>query len=108
ALSILPFARAIRFGSINCGERTSGDVEQYVWAVQAAARRLPWRTVCIQQGLALQRLLRGSGHDSILHYGARHASATGKLEAHVWVSLASSTLIGGPEADGFVEIASFP
>lgn len=82
--------------------------EECVWAVEAIARRLPWRTVCIQKGLAVQRLLRSSGVDAILHYGARRAPDSGELEAHVWVTVAGEAVIGGEEAVGFAEIAAFP
>jgi hypothetical protein len=75
--------------------------------VEAAGRRLPWRTVCIEKGLAAQRLLRQGGADARLHYGARH-SDTGKLEAHVWVSVEDTVVIGGEEADGFAELGVYP
>jgi hypothetical protein len=70
--------------------------------VEAAARRLPWRTACIQKGLAVQRMLRSSGIDAVLHYGARHRPVTGKLEAHVWVTVDGRAVAGGEE------IASYP
>jgi hypothetical protein len=107
AVAILPFRRAIRFG---CVARSVGpriDVDDCVWAVEAAARRLPWRTLCIEQGLAVQRLLRRAGTDAVLHYGARHDPSSGKLEAHVWVSVDGQAIIGGEEASGFVPVASY-
>ena len=71
------------------------------------SRRLPWRTKCIEKGLAVQRLLRSGGVDALLHYGARHAE-NGMLEAHVWVSVDGETVIGGDEAPGFAELAQYP
>ena len=108
AVALLPFHKAIGFGSIRLRPRNGITVEDCVWAVEAAARRLPLRAVCIQQGLAVQRLLRSGGIDAVLHYGARRAAASAKLEAHVWVSVAGETIIGGEEAPGFAEIATFP
>jgi len=108
AVALLPFRKAIVFGSVPVGRRTKVSVEEWMWAIEAAAPRLPCRTMCIEKGLALQRLLRGSGHDAILHYGARTDPEHRKLEAHVWVSLGSEILIGGEQAADFPELATYP
>lgn len=107
AVALLPFRIAVRFGSARLrGGRASPD--ECVWAVEAAARRLPWRTVCIEKGLAVQRMLRSAGVDALLHYGARHHPESGELEAHVWVSVNGRTVIGGAHADDFAPIAAYP
>ena len=108
AVAFLPFRTAIGFGSIGMKPAKDTTPEDCVWAVEAAGQRLPWRTMCIEKGLAVQRLLRSAGVDAILHYGARHHSVSGKLEAHVWVSVDGQTIIGGEEAPGFAEVATFP
>lgn len=107
AVAVMPFRRAIRLGCVRLG-RGSVSPEDCVWAVEAAARRLPWRTMCIEKGLAVQRMLRAVGVAAILHYGARHHRDTGRLEAHVWVTVDGHTVIGGEDAGGFREIATFP
>jgi hypothetical protein len=109
ALRLMPFRRAIRFGLVRLGAPSRPkDVDSCIWAVTVAARRLPWRSVCIHQGLAAQRMLRRRGIDARLHYGVRHESSSGKLEAHVWVTAGGLSIIGGEEADGFAEVASYP
>lgn len=108
AVALLPFRQAIRFGSVPLGARSGVAPEACVAAVEASARRLPWRTMCIEKGLATQRLLRRGGADARLHYGARHDPATGKLEAHVWVSIDGIIVIGGEEARGFAKVATYP
>src|SRR5690242_9700311 len=65
ALAVLPFRRAIRFGCVPLGTER-GSIDDVVWAVEAAARRVPWRTMCIEKGLAAQRMLRSGGVDAIL------------------------------------------
>lgn len=107
-VALLPFKRAIAFGSVGRVPGRGLSVSDCVWAVEAAARRLPWRTMCIEQGLAVQRLLRRAGVAAVLHYGARHRPASGKLEAHVWVSVGDVTVIGGRESADFAEIAAYP
>lgn len=106
-VALLPFRRAIKFGSIPLGRRREVAIDHCVWAVEAAARRLPWRTMCIEQGLAAQRILRASGIDAVLHYGARHKGDECRLEAHVWVTVDGKPVIGGAEAQVFAAIASF-
>ena len=107
AVALLPFRRAVSFGHPAPGGKRRPNVSDCVWAVKAAAKRLPWRTMCIEQGIALQRMLRRGGVDAVLHYGARH-DLSGGLQAHVWVSVAGRTIIGGEEAPGFAEIATYP
>jgi hypothetical protein len=102
-----PFDRAIRFGcdpvgAPNCKSRVS----EIVWAVNAIGRRVPFRALCIERGMAAQRLLRRAGHDAHLHYGARSASGR-ELEAHVWVTINGEPVIGGDGADDFAELASY-
>ena len=107
AVALLPFRKAIRFGSVPLGDG-GAPVEDCLWAVEAASRRLPWRTMCIEKGLVTQRMLRSGGTDAVLHYGARHEARTGKLEAHVWVTVDGRAVIGGAEAPDFALIASYP
>jgi hypothetical protein len=106
-ISVLPFRRAIRFGCVNVSDG-SASIDDVVWAVEAAARRVPWRAMCIEKGLVAQRMLRSSGIDAVLHYGARHNQDGGKLEAHVWVTVGRQAVIGGAEAAGFAAVARYP
>jgi hypothetical protein len=109
AVALLPFPRAIAVGSVPLGSsKREGSVADCVWAVEAAARRLPFRTMCIEKGLAVQRMLRRNGVDALLHYGARLDSGSQKLDAHVWVTVAGATVIGGEEAGRYRQVAVFP
>jgi hypothetical protein len=64
--------------------------------------------MCSEKGLAAQRRLRRGGIDARLHYGARHDPASGKLEAHVWVTVDGLSVVGGEEAKDFAELESYP
>jgi hypothetical protein len=108
AVALLPFRKAVRFGSVPLGPRSAVSIEEIVWAVETAARRLPWRTMCIEKGLTAQRMLRWSGIEAVLHYGARHHPDSRKLEAHVWVTVDDQNVIGGEEAPNFAPIATYP
>lgn len=77
------------------------------WAVEAAARRLPWRTVCFQKGLAFHAMMRRRRIATRLHYGVSQSSGQG-LRAHVWVSHGGVNFLGGEVASEFVCLATYP
>ena len=104
----MPFRYAIRFGSVPLGRRNAISAKEIASAVEASARRLPWRSVCIEKGLVVQRMLRLAGMNAILHYGVRHHPKSSKLEAHVWVTVDGRTVIGGAEASDFAPVATYP
>jgi hypothetical protein len=109
ALHLLPFKRAIRLGAVRISPRHPGSkVEDVIWAVEAAARRLPWTIVCIQSGISAQRMLRRRGKEAILHYGVGNGRRSENLEAHVWVAVDGQPVIGGEEARAFAPVAAFP
>ena len=82
------------------------DVDHLRWAVNAAARRLPLRTKCIETALCLQAMLRRRGVASILHYGVRRDDQ-GALGAHVWLTIDGAYVIGGECAPEFACLATF-
>lgn len=108
AVALLPFRWAIRFGAVpmDSNPALKMRLEDCVWAVEAAARRTPWRAMCIEKGLAVQRMLRKSGIGATLHYGARQFD--GELQAHVWVTVDGRSIIGGDQAEDFAEVATYP
>jgi hypothetical protein len=77
------------------------------WALEAWARRVPWRAVCFQKGLAFHMMLRLRGIASVLHYGVKQSLEKG-LEAHVWVTHGADPVIGAEAAQGFACLASVP
>lgn len=113
AVGVLPFRWAMRGAEKPPRGRAApladdaATVDRVRWAVEAGARHLPWRMVCIQKGLAVHRMLRRRGVPTILHYGVARDDAQG-LKAHVWVTEGELDIIGGREAAGHVRIASFP
>ena len=107
-LRLLPFKRATRLGSVPLRRAVTGNAEEVAWAVEAAARRVPWRAVCIHKGIAAQRMLRSRGLDATLHYGIGNGRDRDGLAAHVWVNLGGVPVIGGEEARAFAAVGAFP
>jgi hypothetical protein len=114
AVRILPFrtiAQAATRGrsaaepALEAGYRQ--QIEDVRWSVEAMARRLPWRVVCFQKGLAAHFLLRRRGVPTLLHYGIDNRQEDG-LRAHVWVTSSAGPVIGAEIADQFTCVATFP
>ena len=111
AVKLLPFKWAIRLGSRRAVSKSSKSPARVMpdirWAIDAAARNLPWNPVCIQRGVAAQWMLRRRGIDARLHYGLTNDDEEA-LKAHVWVDALGETLVGGEEAGDYVRVATFP
>ena len=105
AIRFRPFPKTVGFGAVALGPLSAAELRDVLWAVDAAARRLPFRTMCFEQGLTVQRMLRSRGQDARLHYGIVPGD---RLEAHVWVSLGERTVLGGEEAARFREVGRWP
>jgi hypothetical protein len=82
------------------------EVARIRWAVSAVARRVPWRAVCFQKGLAAQLLLRRRRLPALLHYGISNRDAG--LSAHVWVTSRELPVIGNELAHEYNCVAVFP
>jgi len=109
AIALLPFRRVAAAASAprRGPARTDPEtVRRARSAVTGWARRVPWRAVCFQKGLALHWMLRRRGIASTLLYGARRDGEG--LAAHVWVDVEGETVIGGEVAPVFGCLARFP
>ena len=107
-LRLLPFKRIVSGGNQSVGaEVDSAELDSLRWAVEAMARRVPWRALCFERALALRTLLRRRGIASVLHYGIANDSDEA-LTAHVWLSVAGEVVIGGETASRVARVASFP
>ncbi|HEX8263552.1 MAG TPA: lasso peptide biosynthesis B2 protein [Allosphingosinicella sp.] len=109
AIAILPFRWVASAASARGPAKPRVDAEmvrRVRGAVQGWGRRVPWKAVCFQRGLALHWMLRRRGIRSVLLYGARRQDDG--LAAHVWVDVDGVTAIGGEEAPNFACLARFP
>jgi hypothetical protein len=76
-------------------------------AVAIAARRSPFRSLCFEQGLTAQLMLRRRGINSILFYGL-NSSAEKTLGAHVWVMVDDFPICGERLAGNFAVMITMP
>nr|WP_294811062.1 lasso peptide biosynthesis B2 protein [uncultured Sphingomonas sp.] len=111
AIALLPFARVARLagreGPATGRAPEAGQLLELRWAIQAIARRVPFRSKCFEQGLAAQWMLHRRGVETTLFYGAARREG-GELIAHVWVRSGERDVIGCEEAADFATLARFP
>jgi hypothetical protein len=90
------------------GQRSGRTVkpELVAWAIQAAARRVPWRADCLAQAIAAARWLRRHGHEPIFELGVAR-SDHGTLRGHAWLTLDGRVIVGG-EDRGLEEFVPIP
>jgi hypothetical protein len=74
------------------------------WAVDTAARVLPWKPVCLPQAIAATLLLKRRGIVSTLYLGV---DPTRALDAHAWVRVGEVTVTGGPVDQRFAVVSTF-
>jgi hypothetical protein len=77
------------------------SIEQLMWAVSAAARRVPGAS-CLTQAIAATTLLARHGHRSTLRLGVRKDEQN-RLHAHAWVESGERVVLGGT-VDDFVTL----
>ena len=112
AVIVLPFQRALRLGHETRGGHMAPTADRartiarVRWAVGAAARRVPWRALCLEQALAARWMLARHAIDASVHYGLSRDGAG--LAAHAWVMADDLPVIGTENADFFVELSRFP
>jgi hypothetical protein len=95
----------VAFGTVPLGDPQPVNVPDLGRAVAGVARRAPFRALCFEQGLTVQRMLRRRGLPAVLHYGI---GAGAPPRAHVWVSLDGEIVHGGELAPQFQEVGQWP
>lgn len=72
--------------------------------VTAVASRLPWHSSCLVQAVAGRILLARRGiRGAAIRFGVRKTATA--MEAHAWLLLGETILIGGAGADDYVPLA---
>lgn len=90
------------------GEATSRALGRVVWALQATARRLPWRCACLEQGIAGKMMLGRRGIASTLYLGvAREGEAGSRATAHAWLRSGHVVITGAAGRERYAVVATF-
>jgi hypothetical protein len=104
ALWMLPYRRTRALvDTLSRGRphRTLTPPARTAWAVEATAARIP-QASCLTQALAAEVMLRRQGHAPDLHIGI--AKDRQAFEAHAWLELDGSVLIGGHDLGRYTRL----
>lgn len=75
------------------------------WAVQVAARNLPWAPTCLARAVAAKLMLRRRGIPSTLYLGVAHEGSA--IRAHAWLRSGKAILTGAEANRGFTAVCWF-
>ena len=111
AVVALPFRHVARLSAARPAQPPPADAEAQIararWAIRAVARRMPFRALCLEQGVAARCMLRRRGVPTTLYYGVTK-DTQGRLAAHLWVRSGGLDVIGTENAEQFTLLATFP
>lgn len=82
-------------------------IDTTIWALNAAAKRSPFRALCFERGLTAQTMLRRRGVSSVLYFGVA-PGVEKALDAHVWVLADEINVTGASIAHQYATLAQFP
>jgi len=82
------------------------------WAVRAAARFTPWRSTCLVQVLAAQRMLQKRLLPGVFYIGAAPGEAAGAgknagLDAHAWLKCGEACITGEAAHERYTVVSTF-
>jgi len=77
------------------------------WAVDVAARHVPWRADCFPQALTGRMLLQRRGHASTIHIGVVNEAGRG-LSGHAWLTCGDVVVTGGADLHHYAVLHRIP
>jgi len=109
-LAVAPLPQALRLFGISQSDTSSGRVdgqaaERIGRAIARAARRVPFRAMCLQQAFAALLMLRRRGLAATVHFGLLRDGS--ELKAHAWSRCGEVAVTGVAAASGFTPIVAF-
>jgi hypothetical protein len=115
AILLLPFPLIARgLGRLHPpnqgGARGASDqaaARSIAWAIDRAARLLPFRLACLPRALAAQRVLARMKLDCRVHFGVTRLPGNEKPATHAWVDSGGVPITGYPEALDSTEIGYY-
>lgn len=74
--------------------------------VEGLGRRLPWKSVCLDQALAAHYMYNRRGIAHVLHFGVLKKRPDEML-AHAWISSGTRVVVGETKAIDYREVSRF-
>jgi hypothetical protein len=116
SLAVTPFRKLIAeldrhpgsFEPLPVGGEALADARCIGWAVAAAARYTPWRSTCLLQVLAAQRMLARRLLPGAFYIGAASGEAgVVGLAAHAWLKCGDTFITGESGHEQYAVVSSF-
>ncbi|WP_245516003.1 lasso peptide biosynthesis B2 protein [Ancylobacter aquaticus] len=111
AIVLVPFRHVARIAATRPRRPPAADAREQIirvrWAIRAVARRMPFRALCLEQGLSARMMLNRRSLPTTLFYGVMKG-AEGQLMAHLWVRSDEIEVIGTEGLERFTLLATFP
>lgn len=93
-------------GTLTTNINSTEIAQQISWAIECAARNLPFTLVCFPQGIAAYLMMQRRRLDVTLFYGIN--SKHRDLSSHVWVKHGNNCVIGCEQSNDYIVIMSYP
>jgi hypothetical protein len=93
-------AHPVRFSQV-----TEHDYLVVAKVINGLASRTPWSSTCLVKALAAHRMLAMRGIKSKIHLGVKKSDSK-ELEAHAWLSVDGTVIIGGENMHEYREVTS--
>jgi len=103
-----PNSRLVDSSQLNPAQRHVAHMTG--WAVQTAARFTPWKSTCLVQVLAAQKILEKRGIGGVLFLGANTDKANPgieRLSAHAWLQCGSEIVTGESGHEKYTVVTCF-
>lgn len=86
---------------------TDARAIQIAHAIARAVRYTPWKSVCLPQAIAVQRMLERRGLEWNLYLGVAREEEGAGLKAHAWLQNGSKILCGAAGHQNFTVVSVF-
>lgn len=113
ALLVVPFKRlapslgkSVAVTTPSIGHDDEETAQAVAWAVESAARRLPWHSSCFARAIVGKRMLDLRRIPAMLYLGVRK-DESGKLHAHAWLESRGVCVTGALAQEAYSPIARF-
>ncbi len=82
------------------------ELNRIGWTIRRISDHTPWKSNCLAQAIAAQRMLSRRNRPSAIYFGLTKTDE-GKMEAHAWLKSADTILTGGTKLDQYSVVAIF-
>lgn len=91
----------------NTGTEPDSETFRLAKNIRNISRIVPWESKCLVQAVVAKIFLRKRGIGSTLYLGVRKSEENSTLQAHAWLDVGDTTILGGENSDQFTVVSSY-